>query len=48
MIVTLFYTNGWVIKKEFPNKEALEWFVHNEGDHLLDYKIRKNKPKDPG
>ena len=43
------YTNGETLEKFFNNVIDLNWFVHNEGDHLLDYiPIAKDlkEPKD--
>lgn len=32
------YTTGNVVVRTFKNKEDMEWFAHNEGDHLLEVK----------
>ena len=37
--VRLWYTNGDVIIKRFYTKEDIHWFVHLEGDHLIDWEI---------
>lgn len=36
MTAKLRYSDGKVIVKTFKDIKELEWFVHNEGDHLLE------------
>lgn len=36
MVVKLKYSDGSVVIKTFPNKREAEWFIHNEGDHLIE------------
>lgn len=32
-------TNGDKTVLDFRSKEEFEWFLHNEGDHIVEYKF---------
>lgn len=34
--VKLRYSDGKTVFKSFNNKKETEWYIHNEGDHLLE------------
>jgi hypothetical protein len=36
MIVKLRYSDGSTVLKTFKTQEELDWFIHNEGDHLVE------------
>ena len=33
--VKLRYSDGQITIRQFKDKKEAEWFIHNEGDHLL-------------
>lgn len=37
--VKLTYSDNTIKVMQFKTKEELNWFVHNEGDHLIDVSI---------
>ena len=34
--VKLRYSDGQITIRQFKDKKEAEWFIHNEGDHLLE------------
>ena len=34
--VTLIYSNSKKMTRTFKSEQDLQWFIHNEGDHLLE------------
>lgn len=38
--VHLVYSNGISYYKDFENKDDALKFIHNEGDHLIDYEMK--------
>jgi hypothetical protein len=32
----LIYSDAKVVLKTFPNEKEAQWYIHNEGDHLLE------------
>lgn len=39
--LTVFYTNNTTETKYFDTWKDADWYAHNGGDHVLDYKITK-------
>lgn len=37
--VKLTYSDNTIKVMHFKTKEELNWFIHNEGDHLIDVSI---------
>lgn len=41
--LTIWYSDGFVGVKEFASWKEADWYAHNEGDHVLTYKIEEIK-----